>query len=76
MSERVREIKGCWRGAQARPQEAGLVLDFAQRAALDGATRGLGVQVWLWPLSFVRRAGRLAQRASAMLIYKLSAFLL
>ncbi|MCI38542.1 hypothetical protein A2U01_0059770, partial [Trifolium medium] len=28
------------------------------------------VQVWLWPLSFARRAGRQERRAGAMLIYR------
>ncbi|MCI71483.1 hypothetical protein A2U01_0092746, partial [Trifolium medium] len=36
-----RGAQGCWRGAQARLQEAGLALAIAQRVALDGATRGV-----------------------------------
>ncbi|MCI66691.1 hypothetical protein A2U01_0087949, partial [Trifolium medium] len=31
----------CWRGTQSKLQKAELVLAMAQRAALDGATRGL-----------------------------------
>ncbi|MCI75889.1 hypothetical protein A2U01_0097158, partial [Trifolium medium] len=48
---------GCWRNAPSKLQEAGF--GSGHCAARDPGWRNArcGVQVWLWPLLFARRAG-------------------
>ncbi|MCI47990.1 hypothetical protein A2U01_0069233, partial [Trifolium medium] len=68
--------QGCWRNAPSKLQEARFGSGLCATRGPRWRNARFCVQVCLWPLSFAQRAGGLAQHASAMLIYRLSAFLL
>ncbi|MCI16029.1 hypothetical protein A2U01_0037169, partial [Trifolium medium] len=53
-----------------------MVLAFARRAALDGATRGVACRCGFGHCRLCGAQGGLAQCANVMPIYRLSAFLL
>ncbi|MCI88739.1 hypothetical protein A2U01_0110026, partial [Trifolium medium] len=53
-----RGAQECWRGAQERLQEADFGSGLCATRIPGWRNVRCGVQVWLWPLSFARRAGK------------------